>query len=128
MESRSYAFRNLNFDIGYDQQDLWNIVDGKKRFRIEIRKLDVESPSWSRMENDKEIFYSISEVYNNQEEYQNEVERTMRSNLNYPIVLVNCNEILDGNHRVLKAIILGHKSIYAKNITEEELKEVEIVM
>lgn len=63
----------------------------KKRFRIEIRKLDVENPSWSRMENGKEIFYLISEVYSNQEEY-------------------------------------GHKTIYAKNITEEELKEVKIVM
>ncbi|WP_204723376.1 hypothetical protein [Fastidiosibacter lacustris] len=35
------------------------------------------------------------------------------SDLNYPIILCQQGKIMDGMHRVCKAMILGHKMIYA---------------
>jgi len=124
-KSRIYAFRNLNFTIGYDPEDFWKLVEDKKRYRVNIKDLNISSFSWSKIINGKEIFYSILDVYKNQKQYKNEVEKAIKSNLNYPIILIN-DEILDGNHRVLKALILKHDKIYAKYITEEELTSIEI--
>ena len=53
---------------------------------------------------------------------------TMNANLKYPIiVMVNDNDevtrVLDGNHRIQKALYLGNKTINAKLIPEKDIME-----
>ena len=52
----------------------------------------------------------------------------MKSSLDYPIILLVDNEmnikrVLDGNHRVQKALHLGHNTIMAKLIPEDIIKQ-----
>ena len=52
----------------------------------------------------------------------------MRSSLDYPIIVLVDNEmnikrVLDGNHRLQKAIYLGQKTISAKLIPQEVIKK-----
>ena len=46
------------------------------------------------------------------------VKRTKEANLKYPIILSPCNFILDGKHRVAKAILGGKETIKAVRFEE----------
>ena len=53
----------------------------------------------------------------------------MKSSLDYPIIVLVDNEmnikrVLDGNHRLQKAIYLGQKTISAKLIPQEVIKKI----
>ena len=53
----------------------------------------------------------------------------MKSSLDYPIIVLvdnkmNVKRVLDGNHRVQKALYLGHNTIMAKLIPEDIIKQI----
>lgn len=45
-----------------------------------------------------------------------QMKRTLKTNLDYPIILDDFGDVCDGNHRVAKAILKGHKTIKAVRI------------
>jgi hypothetical protein len=54
------------------------------------------------------------------------MKRIMKADLNYPIILDEDGEIIDGRHRVIKALYLGHKTIKAVRFdTNPEPDEIE---
>jgi len=52
-------------------------------------------------------------VCENFQDYVDNYKRVRRANLAYPIIVSSLGEIMDGRHRIIKAMLLGHKTIKA---------------
>ena len=100
-------------------------------FRIEFKVSDVIDLS-----KDKPIKkLNVDDIhYNFEGRMEDETEtnkRVMNADLSYPILVVKNEKgkifaLLDGTHRLQKAIQLNHKKINAKNFKKEELKQFKV--
>lgn len=105
MESRTYAFKSCDSDIGYDQEDLW-VLPGRTEY-VNIFDLDIFSKCWSR----DNRYYSLMDVADNPNLFPERIRRDEEASLEYPIIITEKNQILDGNHRVLKSILMNRYMI-----------------
>ncbi len=80
----------------------------------------------SKLQNCKVIKLKVTDIFldyqapcdNNLSSFIEHMERTLKADLSYPIVLGPDNFILDGKHRVAKAKFLGKKKIKAYRLKE----------
>jgi len=100
-------------------------------FRIEFKVSDVIDLSKDKPVKNidvKDIHYN----FEGRIEYDSEtIKRVMKADLSYPILVVKNEKgkifaLLDGTHRLEKAIQLKHKKIKAKVFKKEELKKFEV--
>lgn len=54
-------------------------------------------------------------------EVSQEWTRIQEASLNYPILLSPCGYVMDGYHRLAKAILLGQKHLLGQRFTDETL-------
>lgn len=47
--------------------------------------------------------------------------KVLESDLKYPIILSHCGAVLDGKHRLTKALFMGKKTIKVKIIPKEQM-------
>lgn len=59
------------------------------------------------------VFYKLKTYSPTLREFASEMKRIMKSDLKYPIILDEDGEVIDGRHRIIKALYLGHKTIKA---------------
>lgn len=72
------------------------------------------------------VYYKLTRDAPTLREVASEMKRIMKADLNYPIILDEDGEIIDGRHRVIKALYLGHKTIKAVRFdTNPEPDEIE---
>ena len=66
--------------------------------------------------------YSPRDVLNNPEKYPEEMKDIKNADLEYPIFIYK-DMVIDGNHRLAKAVLEGKESIKAKIITDEQMEQ-----
>lgn len=66
------------------------------------------------------------DVADNPNLFPERIRGSEEASLEYPIVITEKNQILDGNHRVLKSILLNRYMVKAKRVSEKQLKSIEI--
>ncbi len=93
---------------------------------MEIKKLDwqFDLPFWKH----GKVKYAITpnQVMANPKKYRYQYERTMKSNLKFPVHIAKNKkgkwEMLDGLHRLVKASWLGYRTIKVKKVNKKHLK------
>lgn len=118
--------KEVGFDFNWSEEKVWKL-------NYPIEKIDINELSWHFKIPFWDIdrgFYDLkpNEVIKNFKKFKKEYERTMKSNLIYPIdIMENKGKwvILDGLHRLVKAKILGHKKVKVRIIPRSEIKNIE---
>jgi disulfide oxidoreductase YuzD len=90
---------------------------------IEISKLhrNLGYKSWG--DPVKKIFYSPLMVLKDKEKYEKDFKRIENADLEYPIIVTNNDEIIDGVHRLTKAHLKNIKTIKAYVFDEKLMKK-----
>lgn len=96
-----------------------------KSIKIPISELlkNLEGKSWGDPE--KKIYYSAMDVIKNpkNKKYKDDNNRIKKANLNYPIMIDDKNNIIDGVHRLSKAYSQNKKYIKAYVFDKEIMKK-----
>jgi len=104
-------FVKTNFLTGemkaWSVQRLWDLGAEEQRERVRIKDIPQAESSW---------FWG-AEVPSVRETAE-ECARITRADLRYPIILDPDGSLMDGAHRLGKAIELGHKDIWAVRLSE----------
>jgi hypothetical protein len=90
-------------------------------YEINIRKL------WIITKNNPIKFVSTKSLYKNLIkrgwQFGEDSEWEARADLNYPIILDETGDLIDGTHRIRKALTIGAKTIKATIATIDQIKE-----
>ena len=105
----------LGFTFWWDVRKLW--VADLPVVAMPIRELEwlLDLPFWD--DGPQELTVSARNVAAHPEHHQLEYDRTMAADLSYPINVILLKgrwTVMDGVHRLLKASLLGHDTILAK--------------
>lgn len=117
--------REVGFDFNWENEKVWNL-------NIPVAQKHIDELTWHF---DIPFHWHRGGVYNlksrdiieNPKKYGAEYERTMKADLNYPIdIMENKGRwlILDGLHRLMKAYILGMKTVNVRIIPREKIPEI----
>ena len=117
--------KKVGFDFNWDEKKVWAL-------EVPVTEMDVKELTWHF---DIPFHWHNGEVYNltsweiikSPDKYKEEYERTMNSDLKYPIdVMENKGRwlILDGLHRLMKAYIQGAKMVSVRIIPTEKIPEI----
>lgn len=117
--------KNVGFDFSWDEKKVWELDVPTEEISIEELTWHFDVPfHWHGGE-----VYNLSsrEVIENPEKYSDEYTRTMKSDLAYPIdIMENKGRwlILDGLHRLMKAYIQGQKTVNVRKISRNKIPEI----
>ena len=117
--------KEVGFDFDWGAERVWAL-------KYPAEEMDIKELEWHF---DIPFHWHAGEIYNltsreiieNPEKYKEEYERTMKSDLAYPIdIMMNKGRwlILDGLHRLMKAKILGMKSVRVRKIPRSEISNI----
>jgi DNA ligase D-like protein (predicted 3'-phosphoesterase) len=85
-----------------------------------IEKIPVIDLKWNLKESVWGKNYSPLDVIENPKKYSKDMKHIRESDLKHPILIYN-GEIVDGYHRLSKAVIEGKKTINVRRITDKQL-------
>ena len=95
-----YGIQDLN-DYRYKVTDLIEATKNEKVFKLKV----------------SDVFtHYVAPCEDTLTDFIDHVKRTMQADLNFPIILSPDNFILDGKHRLAKALVTGEKYIKAVRI------------
>lgn len=103
--------RTSELDVKYNQEDLWNMPGIIEE--VDIFDLDIYSTRWRRGDQ----LYSLFVVADNPNLFPERIRRAQEASFEYPIIINEENQILDGNHRILKSLLMNRYIIEAKIVT-----------
>lgn len=117
--------KDVGFEFDWDVKKVWALD-------IPVEDMDIEELAWHF---DIPFHWVGNETYNvtsrqvidNLEKYPEEYERTMKSDLKYPIdIMWNKGRwlILDGLHRLVKAHLQGEETVRVRKIPREKIPEI----
>ncbi|MCK9442265.1 MAG: hypothetical protein M0Q13_12705 [Methanothrix sp.] len=118
-------FHDLNF--------FWHTKGKQKTVRIKDIKYCLNHPAWSTDKNHKKNLKPIDVVERREcsyEKYNDDWLRIIHANLNYPICVINwfCKYwIIDGYHRLCKAVYFKHNFIDIKVINIFKVLNVPVI-
>lgn len=100
------------YDIGIINE----LVKSNPAVSVPLSELtaQLESREWGE--------YSPKDVLDNPEKYPEEIEVIRNVNLDCPI-FIHKDVVIDGNHRLAKAFMVGAKSVKVKFITDEQMEQ-----
>jgi hypothetical protein len=124
-ENLPKIIEEVGFDFWWDIQKVWNLDYPTEEMCISQLEWQFEIPFWTTGER----WYDLKpiDVINNRSRYTKEYERTLNSDLEYPIdIMMNKSRwtILDGMHRLLKAKILGLEKVTVRKIPISEIPNI----
>ncbi len=94
---------------GFDAWDIDKLIEASSAFPVVSVQLDdikdLDENFWYNGENDVPSGRSIAQ----------HVQLIHKADLSYPVILTEGNRVMDGMHRIVKALTLGHKNIKAVN-------------
>ena len=92
---------------GFDAWDIDKLIEASKTFPVVSVNLDdikdLDENFWYNGDNDVPSGRSIA----------HHVQLIHEADLSYPVILAEGNRVMDGMHRIIKALTLGHKTIDA---------------
>lgn len=113
-------------DFEWDNKKVWKLNIPIKDIAISKLAWQFDIPFWRY----GKVKYAITpnQVMSDPKKYRYQYNRIMASNLKYPIdVMKNKKgkwEILDGLHRLVKAKILGHKTVKVRKVSTAKIKDI----
>ena len=116
----------VGFDFDWSSEKVWALNISIETIDIDILSWHFDIPFW----NTKHGYYDLkpNDVINFPEKYSEEYERTMNSDLFYPIdIMKNKGRwlILDGLHRLVKAKIIGKTNVEVRKIPIARIPDIE---
>ncbi len=119
--------KEAGFDFNWSEKKVWVLDVPIEKISIEELEWHFKIPFWKT----KNGYYNLKpiDVINSPEKYKEEYERTMKSDLQYPIdIMKNKGRwlILDGLHRLVKAKILGTKEIQVRKIPRNKIPKIKV--
>ncbi len=117
--------KQVGFDFSWDESKVWTLNYPAEEIYISELEWHFKIPfHWH---GGKIYNLTSSEIMANPENYKEEYQRTMNSNLDFPIdIMWNKGRwlILDGLHRLMKAKILGQKKVRVRKIPRSEIPNI----
>ena len=115
----------------YNVEELWKISKNNKTRKVPIDELrdQLESPKWS-YKADGEPDYAPMDIIKNPNLSSIHTNRITNADMNYPILVYrniqnNWQKVVDGLHRLAKAMVQEHRTINVKYITKRQLTKAE---
>ena len=117
---------DVGFDFHWSEEKVWAIDVPAEDMDILELEWHFDVPFW----NTPDGYYDLtpSQVLSEPEKYKIEFERTMKSDLKYPLDIMfwkNRWLLLDGLHRLVKAKQLWMKEVKVRKITVESISLIE---
>ena len=117
--------KDVGFDFNWSEEKVWSLDISVEMIDIKELVWHFEIPFWDT----KNGYYDLKpiDVINYSEKFKEEYDRTMKSDLTYPIdIMKNKGRwlILDGLHRLVKAKILGKREIKIREIPRDRIVEI----
>ena len=112
----------VGFDFGWDEGKVWKLDVPVEYMPISELEWHFDIPFWFT----KGGYYDLKpiEVIENPKKWKEEYDRTMSSNLDYPLDIMLWKGkwlLLDGLHRLVKASILGRKTVKVRKIPKKAI-------
>ncbi len=109
--------KNVGFEFRWSEEKVWALSVPVEAMDIRELTWHFAVPFWRKPGG----YYDLSpdEVIANPKQYQEEYERTMRADLQYPLDILFWKGrwvLLDGLHRLLKAYLLKQKTVNVRKI------------
>ena len=117
----------VGFDFEWSEEKVWALDIPVEEMDIKELEWHFQVPFWFKQDG----FYDLSpnEVMQEPEKHQAEYNRTINSNLDYPLDIMQNKDrwlLLDGLHRLVKAEILGMKKVKVRKIPRSKISEITI--
>jgi len=117
--------KEVGFDFDWENEKVWSL-------NIPVTEMDIGELTWHfdiPFHWHKGGVYNLKsrEIIENPKEYQEEYDRTVKADMQYPIdIMENKGKwlILDGLHRLMKAYIKGMKKVRVKVIPRNKIAEI----
>lgn len=117
--------KNVGFDFGWDARDVWKL-------EVPVTQIDAQDLVWHfdvpfLWEDGGYYNLKPQEVIDSPQKHKREYERTMRADMSHPIDIMENKgrwTILDGLHRLIKAVILGQEKVNVRIIPRSEIKNI----
>ena len=117
--------KEVGFDFDWENEKVWSL-------NIPVTEMDIGELAWHfdiPFHWHKGGVYNLKsrEIIENPKEYQEEYDRTVKADMQYPIdIMENKGKwlILDGLHRLMKAYIKGMKKVRVKVIPRNKIAEI----
>jgi len=114
-------------DFHWDNTKLWMLDIPTVGMPIDELLWHLDIP-WLHTEGER-FNLTPHEIMSSPEKYKEQHDRTMRSDLDYPIDIIYNNGrwlILDGLHRLMKSVALGKSSVEVRKISRDLIPQIEI--
>ena len=117
--------KDVGFDFWWDNKKVWALDYPVEKIKVSQLAWNFEIPFW----NTKNGYYDLepNKVINSPSMHKREYNRTMKSDLSYPIDIMKYKGrwlILDGLHRLVKAKIQGFHFVNIRKIPRSEIKNI----
>ena len=117
--------KEVGFDFDWENEKVWSL-------NIPVTEMDIGELTWHfdiPFHWHKGGVYNLKsrEIIENPKEYQEEYDRTVKADMQYPIdIMENKGKwlILDGLHRLMKAYIKGMKKVRVRIIPRNKIAEI----
>lgn len=114
--------KDVGFDFSWDEKEVWKL-------EVSVTEIDIKGLTWHfdipfMWENGGYYNLKPQEVLDNPQAHQKEYDRSLDADLAYPIdVMENKGRltILDGLHRLMKAVILGQTKVNVRIVPRSEI-------
>ena len=117
--------KKVGFDFWWDEKKVWKLDILATSMNIEELTWHLDYPFWD--ENNGRYNLKPIDVIKFPEQHQIEYQRILESDLSHPIDIMENKHrwlILDGLHRLTKAVINSQKSISVRIIPRERIPEI----
>ncbi len=118
--------QDVGFDFHWEEEKVWALNVPVEEMHISDLEWHFNIPFWWT----RSGFYNLTpnEVLANPEKHKNEFERTMQSDLKYPLDIMLWKGrwlLLDGLHRLVKSKQLGLEKVKVRKIPKEAIPQIE---
>ncbi|MBI2414365.1 hypothetical protein HYV31_00765 [candidate division WWE3 bacterium] len=119
--------KDIGLDFWWDTKKLWTEEAPIEKLPIKDFEWMFHLPFWT--DNGKEMSLRPIEVIKNPQTHIEQYNRTMETDLSYPIAAINIDNkwvIMDGLHRALKAYIQKNELINVKKFYKGDIPRIEL--
>jgi hypothetical protein len=116
----------VGFDFNWSENKVWVLDISVEKIDIKELEWHFEIPFWNTKNGNYDL--KPNDVINFPKNHQEEYYRTMKSDLSYPIdIMENKGRwlILDGLHRLVKAKMLGKTEVEVRKVPRSKIVEIE---
>ena len=115
LSTQTFTYRLKTYDV--DKIIKWGVTQPIKVIQTQGLLKVISQDSWGNP--DEKPLSNLNHLLEDKKHYN----RVMQANLAYPVILTNFHEIVDGVHRIFKAVYLGLPTINVCFISESILED-----